>query len=200
VKTLKLGGGVEIRSVFTDLFETLTEHHAKTLFDDAQYFFRPREYYSNEETKKLGILKQNLGQPLRLNLGAFHQDDLIGWSWGIQESAEVFYMVNSAVLPAYRRKGIYSELISTMVKEVSGQGFQLIYSKHVATNNAVLIPKLKAGFTISAFELSDQYGVLVHLRWYANPLRRKMMDFRAGGIGADGEIKEILNRHSLPRG
>jgi hypothetical protein len=111
---------------------------------------------------------------------------------GLQESSEIFYMVNSAVLPPFRKKGIYAKLASTVVQEAVELGFQVVYSKHVATNNAVLIPKLKAGFTITSFEVSDQYGVLVHLKWYANSARRKMMDFRAGGVGFDADVRNIL--------
>ena len=188
----KLENGIEIRAISTELFAPLSSGHAKTIFDDTQYFFRPKDYYSPEDENKISLLKKNMGSPLRLNLGAFRGEELIGWSWGIQESAEVFYMVNSAVLPQFRGKGLYGHLARSIVTEASKLGFQVIYSKHVATNNAVLIPKLKAGFTISSFEVSDQYGVLVHLRWYANSTRRKMMDFRAGGVGFDTEIKKIL--------
>lgn len=191
--TQNINDEIEVREVSTDVLEQLVAPHINSLFDAKQYFFTPKDYYSDEEKEKIKTLKQNLGQPLRINLVAFHQDKIIGWSWGIQESAEVFYMVNSAVLSEYQGKGIYRSLVMKMIKEVSDKGFQIIYSKHVATNNAVLISKLKAGFTISSFEVSDQYGVLVHLRWYTNPLRQKMMNFRAGGIGPDAQIKKLLN-------
>lgn len=189
---LRFGKELEIRSLPADLFEELTAKHAAEIFSDAQYFFRPKNYYSSDDVQKITALKEKLGTPIRLNFGAFHRDDLIGWSWGAQESSEVFHMINSAVLPQYRNQGIYTKLATSIVDEASVLGFQVIYSRHVATNNAVLVPKLKAGFHIAAFELSDQYGVLVHLRRYMNPTRRKMLDFRAGAIGPDPEIKNIL--------
>jgi hypothetical protein len=193
MKTIaKLETGIEIRVVPTEDFEALTGKHASQIFDDSQYFFRPRNFYTAEEIQKVTILKQNLGKPLRLNLVAFDKNEVAGWSWGLQDSSESFYMVNSAVLPQFRKKGIYGKLVSSIVEEASSIGFQVIYSKHVATNNAVLIPKLKAGFNISSFEVSDQYGVLIHLKWHSNPTRRKMVEFRAGGVGFDGEVKKIL--------
>lgn len=191
---VKLQNGIEIRSITADSFLELSAEHAKSIFDESQYFYRPQQHYSDDETKKIESLKQNMGQPFRLYLGAFHNGELAGWSWGIQESAEVLYVVNSAVLPQFRRKGVNSGLIEKMTREVARQGFQIIYSRHVATNNAVLIPKLKAEFIISSFEISDQYGVLVHLRWYANPLRRKMLAFRAGGIAPDDQLKALIDR------
>ena len=60
------------------------------------------------------------------------------------------------------------------------------------TNNAVIIPKLKAGFVISGFEVSDRFGTLVQLSYYFNPLRRKMMDVRVGQRKPDEEIRKLF--------
>ena len=41
-------------------------------------------------------------------------------------------------------------------------------------------------------ELSDSFGVLVHLHFYTNNIRRKVMDYRAGMLKPDTEMKEIF--------
>lgn len=51
-------------------------------------------------------------------------------------------------------------------------GFQVIYSRHVTTNSAIIIPKLKAGFVISAMELSDKFGVSVPFFGYPTQLNK----------------------------
>lgn len=189
-KTLK--DDFVIRSIPSKDFGGLWVEHSKKIFEENQLIFSPRDFYSENEKENAKILSQNMGQPFRLCLGVFKNDKFVGWSWGIQEPAETFYMVNSAILPEYRRLGLYSMLLKTMIESVSKLGFQIIYSKHNATNNAVIIPKLKEGFTISSLEVSDMFGVLVHLRLYTNPLRQKMMEFRVGELKPDQEINNAL--------
>jgi L-amino acid N-acyltransferase YncA len=101
-------------------------------------------------------------------------------------------MCNSAVFPEHRKKGLYTALMKATLEVVTEMGFQRIYSRHTATNNAVIIPKLKAGFHMTHFELSDTFGVLVHLTYYPKDLRRKMLDYRAGQIKPDDEIRKLL--------
>ena len=139
-------------------------------------------------------LDSRLGDPLHLYLGAFDKDgQFVGWAWGKQEQKAKFCMVNSGVIEGHRRMGAYSALVQSTVEKMSSKGFQLIYSRHCATNNAVIIPKLKAGFVISKFEIDDTHGVLVHLHYYTNALRRKVVDYRTGLVAPDGELKRLFN-------
>ena len=102
-------------------------------------------------------------------------------------------MVNTGLLEAHRGKGIYSKLLPIIIERVKREGFQIVYGRHRANNNAVLIPKLKAGFVITSFEVSDLFGVLVHLSYFFNESRRKGYDFRVGSkIGAD-EMKRLFS-------
>ena len=117
----------------------------------------------------------------------------ISWSWGYQESAFRFYMCNSAVFSEFRRKGLYTRLLNEMVARATRLGFQEIYSRHIITNNAVIIPKLKEGFIISSMEISDSFGTTVNLSYYPKKLRKKILDYRAGQIKPDLEIKKCLN-------
>jgi hypothetical protein len=39
-------------------------------------------------------------------------------------------------------------------------------SRHRADNNAVIVPKLRAGWVIAGFEVAPRFGLLVHLRRY----------------------------------
>ena len=70
------------------------------------------------------------------------------------------------MLPGHRRKGIYTALMHRVIETVVEKGFQKIYSRHSVTNNDVIVPKLKAGFVISSMEISDVFGVLVHLVYF----------------------------------
>lgn len=76
---------------------------------------------------------------------------------------------------------------------VQQEGFQIAYSRHKATNNQVLVPKLKAGFVITSLEVSEVFGVMVQLSYFFNPLRRKVLDVRVGQARPDAEVRQHLS-------
>ncbi|APX12431.1 hypothetical protein BWR18_12645 [Tateyamaria omphalii] len=181
-----------IRPMERDEFNRHFQEHVHAAFwEDGSYSLS--DALSARELEQMTALQDRLGQPFELRLGAFDADNrFIGWSWARQETKQTLYMINSAVLPEFQRKGVYSALVSAVIAEAEAQGFQMIYSRHCATNNAVIIPKLKAGFVISKFELSDTHGVLVHLHYYTNETRRQVMDYRAGQIAPNEAVAKLL--------
>lgn len=72
------------------------------------------------------------------------------------------------------------------------KGFQVIYSSHIATNNAIIIPKLKAGFVITSMEVKERFGTRIKLSYYTSQLRKKVVGFRVGFNRPDKELKDIL--------
>ncbi len=167
------------------------EHKPKVFGTDHSYSLWGM--LSQDEIDKSNNLRKRLGNKIEVCFGVFdNQDNFIGWSWGFQESSISFYMANSAILEQHRRKGLYTRVLNEMISHVSELGFQLIYSRHCATNNSVIIPKLKAGFLISKMELDDIFGVLIHLHYYPNKTRRKIMDYRSGQMAPDEELKKLF--------
>ena len=154
--------------------------------------FDIQQALSLEEHTATARLRERMGTPFRLNLGLYHHQEFIGWSFGIQESAERYYMVNTGILPQHQGKGIYSALLPRILGALQHEGFQIVLSRYVATNNQVLVPKLKAGFVITGLEVSDVFGVLVHLSYFFNPLRRKVLDVRVGQARPDAEVKQYM--------
>lgn len=181
-----------ICSMNTEEFEPLYQKHTKEIFDDTQ-IFPLRDSLSESERIKLKSLRTNLGEPFVLRLGVFYHDQFVGWHFGRQDSFTSFYMQNTGILPEHRRKGLYTHLVKKVLELASEMGFQSIWSRHNATNNAVIIPKLKQGFVITALEVSDIFGILIHLNYFPKEIRRKMMDYRVGQIKPDAEIKKYLD-------
>jgi len=181
----------EIKKMPDEEFMPLWQKHAKQMFKQEQ-IYRPIHLLNEDDKKQFLELRTHTGKPLQLNYGVFHKDEFVGWSWGYQETAECFYMCNSAILPAHRRKGLYTQLMNKITEEVLDLGFQRIYSRHNLTNNNVLIPKLKAGFVITSIEVSDVFGSLVHLTLFKNKIRNKVLDYRVGLIKPDKEISNLL--------
>lgn len=65
-----------------------------------------------------------MGYSYKLCLAAFDKDDnFIGRSWGFQENTRTYYMCNSAVLPEYRCKGIYGDMLNKALATLEAEGF-----------------------------------------------------------------------------
>ena len=149
-------------------------------------------WLSEPEVQASSELKRALGNIFSLRIGAYHGDRLVGWSHGLQDGSDSYLMATSAVLPAYRRRGLYTKLVRAVLARTRAAGFQVVHSKHVMTNNPVLIAKLNLGFTIAGFELSDVHGALVRLRYLFNERRAEIAEMRAGGRRLDREIAAVL--------
>ena len=115
-------------------------------------------------------------------IGAFRGNVLVGWTQGHREGKSQFYMLNSGVALAERRKGIYSQLVQAVLAHAESQGCAVVTSRHVAANVGVIIAKLRLGFLVSGFEYSEVYGPLVRLTYRVRVERRKLYGSRASPI------------------
>ena len=191
-------GDYYVSSLPEDKFWQFFDTNRKQVFSE-DLDINPLDLMSADEQSANKRLKSRMGTPWTLMLGIFCGDQCVGWSFGVQENAERFQMRNTALLPLHRGKGIYTALLPIVLDEVRSQGFQFIYSRHKATNNAVLVPKPKAGFVITSFEISDIFGVLVHLSYCFNPLRKDLLDFRVGKQ-ASTRVQKYLESTSIVPG
>ncbi|MDP3759259.1 MAG: GNAT family N-acetyltransferase [Ramlibacter sp.] len=112
-------------------------------------------------------------------LGAYIGEELVGWSNGWMERGRVFYMANSGVAAAHRRKGVYTALLSAVRDHASSQGVVTLRSQHSVLNNAVIIAKLRFGFHICGLSQSAQMGTLVELVHHLSQPRREIFRGRA---------------------
>jgi ribosomal protein S18 acetylase RimI-like enzyme len=109
-----------------------------------------------------------------LRIAAFRGDELIGWTYASPEGSSLLYMINSGVAIAARRTGIYTELCRMVIEHAKSKGYTSILSRHAASNNAVIVAKLKLGFFVSGFEYSEVYGPLVRLTYLLGNLRNTL--------------------------
>jgi ribosomal protein S18 acetylase RimI-like enzyme len=113
-----------------------------------------------------------------LRIAAFAGDELVGCSYAWQDGADRLYMALSAVLPAHRRRGLYTAMLRMVIDVASADGFAEITSRHRPDNQAVLLAKLRAGFVITGYETSATFGDLVRLTLPLTPSRRRVMQRR----------------------
>lgn len=173
-------------------FAPLFKQYRSLVFGQT-FGYQPEDTFSASEVLSIRRLQQQMTSRYRLRLGIYHrQTDFVGWTVGWQRDSDVFYMANTGILPEHQSRGIYSHLLPVLLDIVGTEGFQVVESRHTASNNRVIIPKLKAGFNLSGFEVSDQFGTLVWLRYYFNKTRRKMIDVRTGEHIPDEELRALL--------
>ncbi|MBW8827967.1 MAG: GNAT family N-acetyltransferase [Burkholderiales bacterium] len=120
-----------------------------------------------------------LAHPPMYRLGAYSEEDLVGWSCGWMERGNVFYMANSGVVPSHRRKGVYSSLLSAIRDYASSNGAVTIRSQHSVLNNPVIIAKLQAGFHVSGLSQSAEMGTLVELTFHFSEKRHGLFRTRS---------------------
>jgi hypothetical protein len=118
-------------------------------------------------------------QPPMFRLGAYSAESLVGWSCGWMERGRVFYMANSGVVQAYRRRGVYSLLLQSVREHAAARGAIALRSQHSVLNNPVIIAKLRAGFHIAGISQSAQMGTLVELVCHFTPQRHELFRSRS---------------------
>lgn len=158
---------IEYRFTTREEFNPIIEQWRQVAFAD-NHDIELEKFYTEEAMYKRKALGEMVKLGYRLYLLAYVDGKLAGWSWGYQKSSTEFYMCNSAVLPEFRRKGIYKHMLETVLEKASQDGFQEITSKHHACNNEVLLPKMRKGFMISGFEINPRFGTLVTLVYFPN--------------------------------
>lgn len=145
------------------------------------------------EVEQTPRLKENFRKREFIYLGAYDESgELMGYSISYQARNFELYTQTSVILPQHRRKGVYSELTKTTLKLAGEKGYQMVTSNHVASNNAVIIAKLKLGFKISGFELVDDFGALLKMTYYLNDKRARMFDVRTAFRKPDEDLKGLL--------
>lgn len=117
--------------------------------------------------------------------------EVAGWQYSRGWNARTAYMVNTALLPAHRGAGVYSRLLPAVLAALHAEGYDLVRSHHHATNNAVLVPKLRAGFRLQGLEVGD-HGVMAVLLLSFGGLYRDYMDVRSGLTLPRGEVARRL--------
>ncbi|MBN8703323.1 MAG: GNAT family N-acetyltransferase [Bacteroidetes bacterium] len=175
----------------TSKFASITRANRPRLFD-GNYDYNWNEALSEEEKISVRELGKNLEKLFVYRYLFYSDGKAIGWSWGVQKAADEIYMVNTAIEPEYRNKGIYTAFLHLLIKELSEKGFQRIYSRHKLSNNGVIIPKLKAGFVITGIEVDDRFGSVAILSYLTNPIRRKILDIRIGMQKPDEETNALI--------
>jgi ribosomal protein S18 acetylase RimI-like enzyme len=195
LESWSLNEGIKIAIVDEFQNDVYMKQLNENLMDEYPFLQWQKELSDNEEDK-LKQLGQTQKDNYKLRIALLKNDELIGWSFGWMESPTTFFMGASIVLKEYRKNGYYSMMVQKVFEITKEIGFQSVSSFHVATNNPIIIAKLKLGFTITGIQLDATHGILVKLVYNHNELLNRATKFRAGAIGEDKVLK-LLQEHKF---
>jgi GNAT superfamily N-acetyltransferase len=173
--------GVEVRSCTADEWRRIT---------DPWWALDPRPdldlapLYGEAEREHIADLDALLPAPLEHRVVLHAAGAPVGAYWGRQEEFGRYYMIDTILHPDWRGRGIYRALIARIEAAARASGFREMYSRHRADNNAVLVPKLRAGWVIAAFEVTLLHGLVVHLRRYLRDGFARAFGYRVDGSHA----------------
>ena len=119
-------------------------------------------------------------------------EEIVGWHSSRQNDWNQLYMELTGIYPEHQGKGLYKAILPIVMERATQEGFEVVTSKHHADNNAVLVPKMRAGFTIHSFEIHPLYGLMVHLRFYTQEKYRQLIAFRTGHARLPADFRPFM--------
>jgi len=131
------------------------------------------------------------------NLVVYDGTHPVAYSQSVVNYGGRLHMRQSGVLPRYRRKGIYAQMLRKVIARAKKEGLGTLTSNHHITNNAIIIAKLKSGFTVSGLQQTPESGLLLQLVYYINPSVDKLYRFRAGATQLDKKLAKRLKTNPL---
>ena len=147
---------------------------------------------TDEEKQKRKELFSLIKSKFILRIFIMKGDEIVGWHIGRQMDEEQYHMSNTGIFKEHQGKGIYRVFLQKMLEMLKEKGFQKAVSRHHASNNNILVPKLKAGFVITGFEIDERYGIFVLLSYVFNEKRLRAYQFRTGSLRPDDDLKKYL--------
>jgi GNAT superfamily N-acetyltransferase len=160
-----------------------------------------RRYFPSEVYFDLKALTGEEGARARARLEASAGGDQLTDRWvardgaaiaamfsGHQKDAETYRMWHTHVHPGYRRRGLYNDILQRTLAYTRDLGFDYVVSDHAPSNNAVLIPKLKAGFRIMGLDIDARLGPSIHLKYFHHEAHLRAYEFRCGLATLDDAI------------
>lgn len=185
-----------LREVTAEEWYAVFSAHVEEVFPDEHKIVNLETLLDAPEREKLSTLQERLSNSFQFYCLILDGEKPIGWHYGMQRGSIEYFMANTAVLPAYQNKGIYSALIKFIINRAAAEGFLYITSIHYCDNNAVLVPKLKTGFIIQSVGNLIQtmlpeasYGLMVQLVYPLKDSYRQLFSHRVGQTALNESLR-----------
>jgi RimJ/RimL family protein N-acetyltransferase len=134
----------------------------------------------DERARRERVVASEGGQRLTEHWVVREGDEPVALFSGRQQAGAAYLMTHAQVHPDHQGRGIYTEIVRRVIGYTGELGFERILSEHAVGNNAVLVPKLKLGFRIIAFEIEPAFGLGLRLAYFHDPQQLAAYAFRYG--------------------
>jgi RimJ/RimL family protein N-acetyltransferase len=134
----------------------------------------------DERAQRERVVASEGGSRLTENWVVRQGDEPVALFSGRQQSGAAYLMTHAQVHPDHQGHGLYTEIVRRVIAYTGELGFERILSEHGVGNNAVLVPKLKLGFRIVAFEIEPAFGLTLRLAYFHDPQQLAAYAFRYG--------------------
>lgn len=161
---------IEIR-IIEKFPKEILDDLVKRNLENSGIFIKEEEFYSTGDSRYSCERK-------KLRVAAYDGEKMIGLSFGMAQSKNRFMMHISLVEEAYRKQGIYDQMLNVVLENT--REFDEIDSCHHLFNNQIIAAKLRRGFHIIGIETSIFIGQLLRLRYYNNEKLLEFMRYRVG--------------------
>jgi len=169
---------LQFKQIDNETFDAFFSVNRSKVFDNSITYNIVKTLSIDEKKTSNRLLKEFKTE--RINYFFTENQEIIGWSWGYYKDIDEFYMVNTGIFKAYQNQGIYSKFLKYFIENLRKENIQKITSTHHATNNQVIVPKLKAGFLITGLELNTRFGMMINLTYFFNKTQQKLINHRVG--------------------
>jgi GNAT superfamily N-acetyltransferase len=115
----------------------------------------------------------------------------LGYCLMREDEASCLRLLNTGIHAHARGLGLYRAWIDAVSQWARALGFAELRSRHRADHNALLIPKLRAGFRICGMQVDPRFGVLAELHL---PFSADGQDLLAWRMGSRPEDERIRRR------
>ncbi|OUR99794.1 hypothetical protein A9Q84_01840 [Halobacteriovorax marinus] len=175
-----------------EFFETFKEDRDREFAD----FLHPGNmvFYTEAEKENSKAVNHEPDDKNNIYMVIRDKGEIIARSFSFQELRRSLLMAMSFVNEDYRGQGLYKLMMDASVKFAKERGYLKITSFHNSTNNKIIIPKLKYGFTITGMRLDAGYGTLIELTYFISEKEREAVDFRCG---YKRPSKDLLSRMGI---
>nr|WP_246580770.1 GNAT family N-acetyltransferase [Deinococcus aestuarii] len=173
-----LGDGYTVHTVSNDVYREVYAQLESCAYDTATFDWGETPRLPRPDTPTFAWLIARGGE-------------VVGWHSARGWDERTLYMSNTALLPGHRGRGLYTRLLAHLLTTFRDEGYTVVRSHHHATNNAVLVPKLRAGFVIAGLEV-NHHGVMAVLVHSFDPVYREYLDARSGLTRPKGEVARRL--------
>ena len=120
------------------------------------------------------------GPRVELRVGIWQGEDLVAWTFCRASSPHTLMMMTSGLDAAHRRKGLYTALLRHVTARARELGFECLQSSHSASNQPILIAKLREGWVVIGTTMDLAIGLLVNLQLHLYPELQEVFDLRTG--------------------